>query len=1765
MKNTLWLLLFLLPILLFSKTTNTSPNAIHSIESRETKNKVGLCAVLKDYFYIEETSEIKFEHYIKIIPKHHFTVDYHYKRLCVNGLKPNTKYQVSFHKNLPLSQKNLDKNYLFEKKTGNYEPSISFPEKGYILPTKGEISIPIQSMNVHTLSLSLYKINDRNLIEQINDYGLLRSIDKYDYQDIENETGVHLWTKKISLYDNTFNVKKLTAIPMEEYLGKREAGVYILHANMLNKKGEELYRYNQAMQWFMISDIGIYTLKSDKGLHVFTKSLSSAKAYNKVKLELISKSNEILDTQTSKDGEAFFPATFLNGKKGLQAKAIYAYGENNDFSILDLSKPAHDLSDRGVKGRETRGENDAFIYSNRDIFRPSERMTFHALIRGELGNAKADLAVSAKIFDARGEEVYTKLLHSDNAGHISGFIDIPSSAVMGKWRIALYTGKEKAIGSYSFLVEDFVPPKIKTIILDESPQNIAIQSKYLNDEVFPHASVEVNTVIHKAKNFSSEYKDYSFGDIEASFRNKSLDILSYETDAEGKVNIPFEIKKTYNTSFPLSAFIDIVVSELGGRPVHKYIEKVFDNRDNYIGIKALFDNDAVDMEAKPSFKVVYFDKRKLSKKSLFYEIIEEERSWQWRWADSSEGWEYYKTYSDHAVITSGTLESLDSEPSLLTLDSLDWGSYRLKIYDDKNTLSTYRFSSGYEESDSKSSPDRLPFAINKQSYTVGNTLRVNIKSKFTGPILFSIANNNIIESKTVHAIAGKSLEVSFEVKDSWGSSAYVLATAFRAESQKLGANRAIGLVPLQIVHPEKIIDLSLSHIAKTSSNSQLSIQVKAKKMTSSPTYITLALVDEGVLNLTDYTLPNPMEYFFGQQKLGIEIRDIYAYLIEAKGTHAKFNVGAGDDLPSTKEKAVTNKRKVVALFSKVLQFEENSTNTTLDINMSIPDYQGALKVMAIAWSQDALGNAQSRVIVQDPISIEYYMPSFLAVGDIAQTRLSIHIDKAVAEGTYQVNLRTKGGILLSPHSFEIEVDEKHRHFSKDIKMSGESVEEGSISIEVSQHSKILQAKTFEIALRTAYPSTYVREIKRLEKDAKLDPSSMKYLLFWENIHKASLSISNKILLPKKSLKEELIDYKGRCAEQTTSRAMPWLFAKKRDNTQDEIIKSAITRLLTYQNISGGFGLWQGYRVDLWLSAYVLDFLTRAKKAGYAIPEYNLKKGLDYLENNLDKWSKRRIVQEANIYALYVLTRAGRVFVSELKHYNTNTTKLSSLALGHLAGAFATIDENTLAKKLFHKAKKSLNNKSYYGNYGGKLRNYASLIALIEESKLDKNWKSLFADLALSLSKIQYFSTQELSTLLRVAYLMDENTKTPSPLKLLVNGEIQRHTQDYSQASPTLSTLDAVTNKSATAVWYDMSFRGTASPNYYENTDNNGFSLEKNIYTLEGKKVDLENILQNQRLVIVISGKIEHYQIENPLITDYIPSGFELDNPHLSGINFIETLEWIPTPTTLIHESYRIDRYEAVLEANQESNNSFIIAYMVRAVSRGEFTLAPSKIEDMYQGQYRALSPIESKKVKILKKEDIKVQEVKKISILDTLLKEDYAFLNTKYLHDLKKYSILEVNVLRNAIFAQGGLNYENTNPMLHERFSAYAWYTAKSEDSAKVYQSLSKISIANIQSLLKEEKQRGGGLVLADYYRVNTLVMTEALLAKYSKRDLKILRNSLFARYGRKFKEESLTKIFSFMPWYRPSDITVSEIFDELMSEREKNTILLMIKLAKQL
>ena len=1759
MRKIFLLFVLLIPFFL-SAAERPQPYKIVSFKSRSTQSDIRLCATLNRYF-INSTPRVMKE-YIQVVPASDFGLEASYDTLCITGLKPRTRYSVTFAQDLPIGKQHLDKEYRFEQETGDYRPSFRFKESGYIIPAKGEISTPLESRNLQKVAVNLYRINQNNLMQSINQYGLRESLAKYELNDIKDESGYLLWEKRLTIR-SVLNKKVVTAIPIGSALKERKPGVYILAVAPIGKDGEADW-YSAQTQWFMVSDIGIFAEKGEEKLRVYTKHIGDASAYSGVKLELISKNNEVLATTTTKNGYASFKSPLLNGKDALAARAIYAYGKGGDFTVLDLERPKLDLSDRGDSGRKAPHGFDAFIYSNRGIFKPKSTIPFHLLVTRENGKRAKNLTFSAKLVDSKEKSVAVEKVVTDSFGHAEGSFRLPNKT--GYYRILLYANNKEPIGKLGFLVEDFIPPKIEVnvksrpeLIKPFQKVELTLQAQYLTGDFLANPKVDYSVSLASSKVLEKKYKGYRFGKADEKHFRQFIYDASEVGDSNGTVTLPILIDRVAESSLPLVASIKVHVLEPGGRGIERYFAIPYLNQEGYIGIKPKFPNDAIDLGATPAFDILYLKSFKPAAKKLKWRLILEEPHWNWR-SSGENGWEYYVTYEDIKVLKKGDI-AVQEHPTPLQLEKLDWGSYRLELISDEGVVSSYRFSSGYEEGASKVSPDRLPIKLNKQQFTPGEELKAEIQTKFSGPVIVQIASNRILATKELQAVANKPLHVNFKIKKKWGASLYLLATAFRAQSAKLGANRAVGLAHLRVVNPKNRIDIAIEHPKRIHSKTTLQLHIHSKSAKTTETKITVAAVDKGVLNLTHYEVPDPYSYFFGQKRLGVELHDVYSELIKPAGEHAEFDVGAGDMEEDENNPIATNKRSIVALMSKVISLDKEGNG---EVAFTIPDYQGALEIMGVAWSKKGVGSSSSEVIVKDPISLELYMPRFLSVGDKATILAQVRFDKSVPNGRYLLKIKADESVVIEPKEFSFDLAAK-RELRLPLHIKALQNKDANITLEVVSGEKLLASRTVALATRMPFIKTYARSVGVIDSGALVDFKSVIDPKKWSNLGNFNLKISSTPLLAVETLKKSLKDYCCRCGEQTTSRG----FAFINDPKERSIVAESIERLYELQKYDGGFSLWGGSEASQWVSSYILDFLTRARDAGFEVSQKRVEDGLRYLQQHLSRWSKDSNKVDADLYALYVLARNKHIVISDINYHlqDPNGVIKTSSGWAYLAATLNLLGEKEQAKKLFAKAKERLyQSGDFYSNFGGSLRNKALLVVLESEAGLKAMAQPLFIDLAFDTKERKYLSTQEMSILIRAQKAMDIPS---SAMHIRVDGK-EFNGKEFVEHYSSINKLPNIENLGTASLWYRLSFVASPNPKGYSVGDNHGFTIQKELFTLDGKRVDPNNIPQGERIVVVISGVVEDRAIHHPLILDLLPSGFEIENPNISGYDETEGLKWLGEKSATVKQAYRDDRYIAALQ--EDSIGKFKVAYTVRAVTKGEFAYAPTLIEAMYKPYYRALSINKSDTVIIKDKKDIITPSEQNSTTSSEsnqttgLTSSDYKKAFTTPLGDLKKYSTLELYYLRNGIFAQAGLNFDKSNPALERLFSHFSWYKPKFESASLVYSMLTPLQKNNVQNLLKEEKRRLGGLVFADFYRVRSRELPASFLKRYTKPQLRILRNSLIARYGYIFKDKRLQQIFENLPWYKPNPhASTSEIIDHLMSPIERKNLDTILQVEKTL
>ncbi len=751
--------------------------------------------------------------------------------------------------------------------------------------------------------------------------------------------------------------------------------------------------------------------------------------------------------------------------------------------------------------------------------------------------------------------------------------------------------------------------------------------------------------------------------------------------------------------------------------------------------------------------------------------------------------------------------------------------------------------------------------------------------------------------------------------------------------------------------------------------------------------VTLAAVDLGILNLTRFQTPAPENWFYAQRRMGLEIRDFYGRLIDGMRAERGTLRSGGDGGADAGLQGSPPVEETVALFSGIVAVGPDGTAS---VDFDVPDFNGTVRVMAVAWSADKLGHGQKDVIVRDAVALTASGPRFLTLGDEARLDVAVHNVEG-PQAAYKLEL-VNGDKAVHTASLDLKAGERR---SEHIPVKPETVGlidydirvTGPDGIDVKRHL------TFDVKPPAGdIKRTTVASLKA-GGNISLSPDLVRDMIAPRT--RVSISVGPIATLDIPSLLTSLDRYPYGCAEQTVSRALPLVYANAvaaqlgiaPDKELKERVQKAVDRVFEMQDSSGAFGVWGPVTTDLWLTGYVTDFLTRAKEQGFAVNPQGFTQALDRLQNFIAYAEDFKQGGEDRAYALYVLARNGRAPIGDLRYYaDTRLDRFSTpLAKAQLGAALAMMGDKMRAETAFASALDSLDVPEptgafgYRGDYGSDLRDSAALLTLASETHVTNvEAPKLINVIAKAYVGRTYTSTQEQAWMLLAANAMAEEGRD---LKLIVNGApVVGAVNRAMSAEDILKAPLTVANDGAGPVDAVVSVIGSSLTT--EPPVSKGFTIERTYYTLDGKPVDLKSatggasqVKQNERLVAVV--KIES---KDPggrvLLVDRLPAGFEIDNPRIVDSGDVKALDWLKTTVQPEHSEFRDDRFVAAFnfssgnteQAAPEAEStpdgqavtkgpatSATVAYMVRAVTPGAFIHPAATVEDMYRPERYARS------------------------------------------------------------------------------------------------------------------------------------------------------------------------------------------------------------------
>ena len=1484
------------------------------------------------------------------------------KQLCVEGLKHGERYTITLRAGLPsVVRETLAKSAEFTIFVRDRKPFARFSGKAYVLPRTGQRGIPVLSVNTAALDMSVYRVGDRNLIETMLGYDFQRNLSRSDAERIASERGAQVWTGELAV-EQKLNTEVTTAFPVGEALKDLAPGVYVVIAK---SKGAVTDDYEQlATQWFIISDLGLTAFSGQDGIDVFVHSLASAQARGYVSVRLIARNNEVLATKnTDRNGFVHFDAGLARGEGGSSPAAIVA-SDRTDYAFLSLKSPAFDFSDRGVAGRQVPAGLDAFVYTERGVYRGGESVAVTALLRDARGSAAPTVPLTLVVERPDGVEYRRALTPDQGMGGRSWIVPLVASASSGTWRVRAYTDPKRApVGETTFMVEDYVADRVEFDLTSSEttmPRNGAAQVKvdgrFLYGAPASKLDLEGSVLIAPAKERPG-FAGYSFGlyDDEVTATRQDLDDLP-NTDAAGKARFQVKLDKIPATSRPLEAQISVSMAESGGRAVERNLTLPIAPDAPAIGVKPAFSGRSLADGANADFDVILagIDGKTVAKSGLRYELLKIDTKYQWYRQNNQ--WEFEPIKRTERV-ASGNIDTVAGKPARLSLP-VKWGRYRLEVSapEPNGAVTSLTFDAGFYAESSADTPDLLEVALDKTDFKTGESMNVAVTAATAGNLTVNVFTDRLVASQSQDVQAGTA-QIKLSVGKDWGTGAYIVATLRRpldAAAQRM-PGRAIGVQWFGIDRTARTLALDMKLPDTLRPNSVLGVPLHIAGLgAGEEAHVVVAAVDVGILNLTHYKPPAPDDYYLGQRRLTAEVRDLYGQLIDGM-QGARGAIRSGGDMAGAELSGSPPSQAPLALYSGIVKV---GAGGTAHVNFDIPAFAGTVRVMAVVWSKDKVGKATADVVVRDTVVLTATLPRFLRTGDKGAVQLELD-NVENAPGDYSVAVSADGAVKLDgekPQVITLAAKQRDR-VSVAVSASGSGA--STVAVNITGPTGFTLARNYALDVRPATQILTRRTVRALAKGETLTLSNDMFADFVPGTGRAGLSIAVSTSLDAATLLNALDRYPFGCSEQITSRAVAMLYVNELaaqaklapDGEIDQRIKDAIARLLARQGANGSFGLWSVGGEDAWLDSYVTDFLTRAKERGFEVPASAFTLAVDRLRNFVaaspepGKDGGRELG-----YAMYVLARNGAAPLGDLRYIAD--VKLAEvvtpIAKAQIAAALGMLGDKARSDQVYLAALDAIAPQPKLdlgrADFGSALRDAAALVTLASEGRApQKTIDDAISRIDAARTLSSYTSTQEDAWLVLAARSL---AKQLNAISLSVAGEKRQGAYYRSLRADQLTAPLAVTNSGEGNVQAVVSVSG--APLTPEPAAERGFKIEREFHTLDGEAADPTKARQNQRFVVVLKMTEPQPQFGRVIVADYLPAGFEIDNPKLVSSADTGGLAWIADAADPVNTEFRDDRFTAAFDRKQDDSPVFTVAYVVRAVSPGHYVMPQAIVEDMYR-------------------------------------------------------------------------------------------------------------------------------------------------------------------------------------------------------------------------
>lgn len=1504
--------------------------------------------------FSSEVSSKLAEEYIKVNPPVKFITEQEWNEIKLKGdFKPGDNYEVSIMKGLvAVDSTYLNKPFNQNVSIPDYEPSLEFEHKGRYLLRRGELNLGIKSVNVKKALIEVKKIFANNIVHLLNTSP--ENFDAYEY-----EYGNDYLSKKIYSQEMELNSQKNKIIKnifnMERFVGDKRKGVF----NVVVRDSEDMWRGDGVT--IVVTDLGITAKKSTQELFVWVNSLKSLTPESEVKIKLLSRDNQLLvEGITDENGVCII--------KGLKERIedfepyVIVAEKGDDFSFLKFSDstiPTHYFDIEG--GEYTDGSYQAFLYTDRGVYRPDDLVHLVGVIRGKEISLAAPLPVILKIFDPQ-DKIFKELKGELNQEAAVEFnLNIPNYAATGKYTARLFVA-ENDVGNVTFLVEEFMPDRIKVKIDTDKREyetgeevSVNIEGLYLFGPPAAQKRTQGLCQIKRWDWIPKNLSMYSFGDKDKRFDKITIDFEQGSLDEDGRSIYKFKIPQNIKPPSALQGDIQLQVIEEGGRAVTAHqIINIFPYP-YYIGLKPRITGYAdVGKDYIMDYIVVNKNGEKVTPKLLkvnIYRLI-----WESILKKDNNGYLRWVSEKNEKLISSFNIINNRS----IKYTPTDYGEYKIIVEEpESNSSSSIHFyASGWGYAPwSLSTPERIKLTTDKEIYKPDDLVVLQVEAPFAGKLLLTIEKDRVLSYKTYN-LTENTAEIALPLAADYSPNVYIYATIIRELKPDEGVLpvRAFGITRINLPPEDKRLRINISSPQTIRPNKDLDITVSVNKPN---TYLTIMAVDEGICQLTNFKSPDIFDFFYGKKRLGVSSYDIYSLIMPEIKKPLKPGGGEGRKhlIPLSVKRV-----KPVSLWSGILKTDDTGV---VNHRFNIPQFQGSLRIMVVAFAGEYINSAEEFIKVRDPIVLTPTFPRFLTANDKVEIPVGVY-NGTKEDGEIKVSLTGNELVTINEPTKRILTKKgKEGYISFSLQARDRM---GKVNLKLSARG--LNESTYEkveLPLRPASPVITLTDSGCITANK---PVMIKLPSGWiEGTEHSKLIFSAFPEVKLGGSLQYLLAYPHGCIEQTTSRVFPLLYfnemAQKlepelfKKNSAEYYLMEGIDKLQRMQQSSGGFSLWPGGgNAYPWGSIYASHFLIEAKKAGYPVNKDVEKGMIRYLIELVNEPSDDTWKLEQKAYACYVLAlaqeanKSGMMF---LKAYKLKELPLFSRF--HLAGAFAYAGDIKTAMSILPTEAHPQKGKTREtgGNLYSSIRENAIMLDILieifpESPAIPILINSLFSDTDKRLGR--WYTTQENAFALLALGKAFKRFK-----KADFTGIIKADNKIFKEFTEQGLIIE---NKGLIGKRIDVSISGEGNCYYYWQVYGikkgqtypeyeKGIEIKRIYLDRNGKDIDLNRLRQGEIIVAKITAKAQQKNLDNIIICDMLPAGLEIENPRLESR---ATIPWVEQQARADYMDIRDDRMLLYTSLNLDNWSTFY--YTLRVVNQGEFILSPVLAECMYDPNYIAI-------------------------------------------------------------------------------------------------------------------------------------------------------------------------------------------------------------------